>query len=117
MTSRRSDRVADLVRAELSRLIIQEMADPRTELASVAHVEVSADLRHAKVHVSVLGEEGRDEAVRALQGARGFLRSRLASTLQLKHTPDLEFDLDRGAEHSQRISDLLESLHVDDESP
>jgi ribosome-binding factor A len=113
--SRRCDRVADLVRAELSRLILQEMADPRTELASITAVDVSPDLRHAKVHVSVLGDQGRAEAVEALQGARGFLRSRLAHELQLKHTPDLEFELDRGAEHSQRISQLLESLHVDDD--
>ncbi|MGD2115880.1 MAG: 30S ribosome-binding factor RbfA [Acidobacteriota bacterium] len=114
--SRRTDRVADLVRAELSRLILQEMGDPRVELASISAVDVSPDLHHARVSVSVLGEAGRREAVEALQGARGFLRSRLASKLQLKHTPELQFELDRGAEHSQRISQLLESLHVDDES-
>ena len=114
--SRRTDRVSDLVRAELSRLILQEMNDPRTHLASVSAVEVSADLRHAKVSISVLGSEGRAEAIEALHGARGFLRSRLARELRLKNVPELEFELDRGAEHSQRISDLLESLHVDDES-
>jgi len=114
--SRRTDRVSDLVRAELSRLILQEMNDPRTQLASVSAVDVTPDLHHAKVYISVLGSTGRDEAVEALQGARGFLRSRLARELRLKHVPELEFTLDRGAEHSQRISDLLESLHVDDES-
>lgn len=115
--TRRSDRVGDLIRAELSRLVTQEMSDPRTRLASITSVDVSPDLRHARILVSVLGEEGRAEALDALRGARGFLRTRLAKELRLKNVPELEFDLDRGAEHSQRISELLESLHVDDESP
>lgn len=114
--SRRTDRVGDLVRAELSRLIRQEMNDPRIHLASVSAVDVSPDLHHARISISVLGEEGRAEAIAALHGARGFLRSRLARELRLKHVPELEFVLDRGAEHSQRISELLESLHVDDQS-
>ncbi len=92
------------------------MNDPRIHLASVSTVDVSPDLHHAQISISVLGTEGRDEAIEALQGARGFLRSRLARELRLKNVPELEFHLDRGAEHSQRISDLLETLHVDDES-
>lgn len=118
--SRRTDRVGDLIRGELSRLVARELADPRVRLASVTAVEVSPDLRHATVSVSVLGEEpGRLEAVQALTGARGFLRSRLASELRLRNTPELVFELDRGAERSQRIADLLESLHHadDDQSP
>ncbi len=117
--SRRTDRVADLIRGELSRLIARDVADPRVRMASVSAVEVTPDLRHATVSVSVLGEEAeRVEAIEALTGARGFLRSRLAHELRLKNTPELIFELDRGAEHSQRIADLLESLHhADDESP
>ena len=114
--SRRTDRVEDQLRAELSRMINRDMSDPRVRLASVSAVDVSPDLKHARVLVSVLGEdeELRAEAVEALRGARGFLRTRLAQELHLKNTPELEFALDRGAEHSQRISDLLETLHVDD---
>lgn len=115
--TRRTDRVGDLLRSELNRLITRDLADPRVRLASVIGVDVSPDLRHADVGVSVLGEEaGRDEAVDALRGAAGYLRTRLAKTLRLKNVPELRFELDRGAEHSQRISDLLETLH-DDESP
>lgn len=114
--TRRTDRVGDLLRAELNRLITRDLADPRVRLASVTAVDLSADLRHAVVGVSVLGEEaGRGEAVDALRGAAGFLRARLAKTVRLKNVPELRFELDRGAEHSQRISDLLEILH-DDES-
>lgn len=114
--SRRTDRVGDLLRAELNQLIARDVADPRVRLASVTGVDVSPDLRHAVVSVSVLGEDAeRGPAVEALRGASGFLRSRLAKTVRLKNVPELRFELDRGAEHSQRISEILESLH-DDES-
>lgn len=114
--TRRTDRVGDLIRAELNQLIARDVADPRVRLASATGVDVSPDLRHAVVSVSVLGDDaGRTPAVEALQGASGYLRSRLARTLRLRNVPELHFELDRGAEHSQRISDLLESLH-DDES-
>jgi ribosome-binding factor A len=114
--TRRTDRVGDLLRAELSDLLAREVADPRVRLASVTSVDLSPDLRHAIVEVSVLGsDEERELAIGALRGAQGFLRSRLARKVRLRVVPELQFRLDRGPEHSQRISDLLESLH-DDES-
>ncbi len=115
--SRRTERVADLVRAEIARLLAREVRDPRVGLASVSAVEISRDLRHAVVRVSVLGEEtARQASIEALVHARGFIRSRLAQGLKLKVVPELSFELDRGAEYSQRISDLLESLDDRDES-
>ena len=115
--SRRSDRVGDLIRAELSDLLLREVKDPRVKLASITAVDVTSDLRRAVVKVSVLGEEEqRLETVEALRHARGFLRTELAHRLRLRVTPELNFELDRGAEHSQRISDILESLHGRDES-
>ena len=117
--SRRTDRIGDQLRAELADLLLREVKDPRVKLASVLAVEVSGDLRHAVVHVSVLGAEAeRLATVEALTHARGFLRSEIARRLRhLRVSPELNFKLDRGAEHSQNISNLLETLHVhDDES-
>lgn len=109
--SRRSARVEDLVRAELSALILRELHDPRVRLVTITRVEISRDLRHAHIAISALGSEAdRTAAVAALVGARGFLRTRLASRLDLRAVPELSFVLDRGAEHSQKISDLLEGL-------
>lgn len=114
---RRTDRVGDLLRAELAELLVREVNDPRARGAVVTAVDPAPDLRSARVQVSVLGgDEEREAAIAALQGAAGFLRTRLARKVRLKNVPELRFELDRGAEHSQRISDLLESLHVDDES-
>jgi ribosome-binding factor A len=115
--SRRTDRVSDLLRAALAELLLREVHDPRVKLASVTEVDVSPDLRHAVVKVSVLGdEEQRQATIAGLHHARGFLRTELAHRLRLRATPELVFELDRGAEHSQQMSDLLESLHGRDES-
>lgn len=108
----------DLVRSELARLLLREVNDPRVRLASVSNVKVSPDLKHASISVSVIGEEkDRVECLAALQHARGFIRTRLAKSLKgMRSIPDLIFELDRGAEHSQHISDLLENLNDHDES-
>ena len=109
---RRGDRVGDLIRAELSDLLLREVHDPRIKLATVTEVDVTQDLRRANVKVSVLGtDEERAAAIDGLNHARGFLRTELSHRLRTRVTPELVFELDRGAEHSQRISDLLESLH------
>jgi ribosome-binding factor A len=115
--SRRTDRVSDLLRAELSDLLLREVHDPRVKLASVTAVEVTSDLRRAVVRISVLGDDAqRQGTLEGLRHAKGFLRTELAHRLRLRATPELIFELDRGAEHSQRISDLLEGLHGRDES-
>ncbi len=113
--SRRTDRVADLVRAELADILRRDLSDPRLALATVAEVQVSPDLHLARVRVSVLGSDTeREQAIAALSHAAGFVRRQLGRRLKLRATPELVFELDHGAEYSQQISDLLEDLHRDD---
>ncbi len=113
--SQRSERVGDLIRTELSELLRREMRDPRVALASVTRVEVSHDLGHARVWISALGDETqRGAAIAGIEHGSGFLRSQLARRLRLRVVPELRFELDRGAEHSQRISELLEELEGGD---
>ncbi|MDY7094313.1 MAG: 30S ribosome-binding factor RbfA [Acidobacteriota bacterium] len=113
---RRTDRVAELLRAELSDLLLHRVKDPRVKLVSISTVEVNADLSRAVIGVSALGEEDqRQQAVDALIHASGYLRTQLSKRLRLRTTPELVFRLDRGAEHSQRISEILENLHAGDE--
>jgi len=115
--SRRTDRVGDLLRREIVQIVRREMADPRVRLATVTAVEVTADLSHARVRVSTVGdEESRVACVQALQHAASFIRRQLAHSLDLRTVPKLDFVLDRGAEHSLRISQILEGLdHVHDD--
>lgn len=116
--TRRTARVEDLLRTEISRLILREVNDPRVRLASVSEVNVSPDLKQATVRVSALGEDKeRQHTLEALQHASGFIRSRLAKSLKrMRSIPQLSFELDRRAEHSQHISDLLETIHDQDKS-
>ena len=112
----RTARVEDLLRAEIARILQREVRDPRLGLATVSYLRASADLSHAEVGLSVLGdEEARMKSVETAQKARGFIRSQLAASIRLRRVPELVFKLDRGAEHSQRISDILETLHDDTE--
>lgn len=115
--SRRGHRVEDLIRAELSSLILRRMNDPRVRLASVSGVDVSPDLRRARISISILGsEEEREQCLEALRNARGFLRSQLARNLRhMRNTPELAFELDQGAEYSQHMSSILEHLEPPDE--
>lgn len=110
----RNARVEDLLRSELARILLHEVSDPRLGLATVSYLRVSGDLSHAEVGISALGtDDERDASLDALRSARGFIRSQLARSVRLRRVPALEFKLDRGAEHSQRISDILETLDDD----
>jgi ribosome-binding factor A len=109
--SQRLARLEELLLREFANLLQREVRDPRLRNVVPTRVELSPDLRHAKVFVSVLNEEmQRQEAIRALERAEGFLRRELAHRLNLRVTPELQFLLDRGAEHSQRIATILEEL-------
>ena len=116
--SQRTERVGDLIRRELAQIILQQLQDPRVRLATVSEVRVTPDLRRAIVQISVVGEETeRQAALDGLAHARGYLRSSLARRLRtMKVIPELVFELDRGAEHSQNIEELLESLHDENQS-
>jgi len=97
----------------LSQIIQDQIKDPRLDFStiSITRVDVSNDLSHARVNFSVLGDEvQQDETSKALQKAKGYLRSELAREIQLRHAPELEFRLDKSIEHGIRISSLLEEL-------
>jgi ribosome-binding factor A len=109
MASGRMRRVDEAVRAVLSDAIAKDLQDPRVGFVTVTGVKTSPDLRHARVYVSVLGDEAvRCESLAGLQSAHGFLQSRVASELRLKHTPMLEFDYDESVDRAMRLSQLME---------
>jgi ribosome-binding factor A len=115
--SRRTDRIEELLQGELSTLLLRKAADPRLRLTSVSGVRVTPDLKRAMVRLSVLGDdEARTAALVAARKAGGFLRGELGRSLrQLRVIPELVFEIDRGAEYSQEISNLLDGLESDDE--
>lgn len=101
-------RVDEAVRAVLSDAIATDLSDPRVGFVTVTAVKTSPDLRHARVYVSILGDEReRDRTLQALQAAHGFLQARLAAQLPLKHTPLLAFHFDPSVQRGMRITQLL----------
>jgi ribosome-binding factor A len=117
MRSGRMRRVDEAVREVLSDGIATQLRDPRVGFVTVTGVKTSSDLRHARVYVSVLGDEATREASMAgLRSAHGFLQGLLASELKLKHTPALTFLYDESIDRGMRISRLLDQP-VGDEQP
>jgi ribosome-binding factor A len=101
-------RVDEAVRAVLSDAIATDLKDPRVGFVTVTGVKTSPDLRHARVYVSVLGAEPeREQSLEGLASAHGFLQARVASELNLKHTPTLTFEYDESIDHGMRITELL----------
>ena len=118
MSSRRVLKVAEAVREVVSMSILTELRDPRIRDVTVTYVEVSPDLRHAKVHVSVMGDDSRQTlSLRGLQNAAGFLQQKVATRIDTRYTPKLKFVLDKGVKHSIEVSRLLSELLPHDENP
>ncbi len=109
--SSRQQRVGDLLRAEISEIVRTKMRDPRIGFLTVTDVNVSRDLRHASVFVSVLGGETEGAAVLGvLNRAAGFVRCELGSRVDLKHVPELRFKVDNSAQHAVRIAEVLKEI-------
>jgi ribosome-binding factor A len=111
MAPGRMRRVDQAVRAVLSDAIAKDLRDPRVGFVTVTGVKTSPDLRHARVYVSVLGDEPvRVASLHGLRSAHGFLQGVLASELTLKHTPTLTFEYDESVDRGMRITELLKDL-------
>lgn len=109
MALRRLERINDLLRTELSEVIHRSLKDPRVGgLVSITQVETSADLRHARVYVSVFGsDDERASSMQALRSAAGFIRHEVAQRVILRHMPELEFLIDSSIERGDRILRLI----------
>ena len=102
-------RVDEAMRQVLGDALAHELKDPRVGFVTVTDVKTSPDLRHARVYVSVLGDEpARAATLEGLRSAHGFLQGRVAGELRLKHTPELRFELDDTAERAARLERLID---------
>jgi len=111
MSSRRTQKAAEAIREVVSMAILTDLKDPRVKDVTVTYVEVSADMRQAKVHVSIMGDETKQQlSLRGLQNAAGFLQSKVAKRIDTRYTPRLAFVLDLGVKRSIEISQILQSV-------
>ena len=116
MTSRRTQKAAEAIREVVGMAILRDLKDPRVRHVTVTFVEVSPDLRQAKVHVSIMGTETEQHlSLRGLQSAAGFLQSKLAANIDMRYTPKLTFVIDLGVKRSIEVMRILQQLRPADE--
>jgi ribosome-binding factor A len=109
MASDRMRRVDEAVRQVVGDALARDIKDPRVGFVTVTAVKTSPDLRHARVYVSVLGDEAEREAtLEGLRSAHSFLQARIASELHMKNTPHLDFVLDDTPERAARVGEILD---------
>ena len=107
----RTDRIASEIMREAERIIREDVSDPRTQcMFSITHVDVTRDLRYAKVYVSIYEEDKREPMMKALKSAAGFIRHNLGRRVQLRYTPELLFELDTTIEYGVHIASLINQV-------
>lgn len=112
--SQRTEKVQKLARQVLGELI-HDLKDPRVGFATVTGVRVSADLRHARVFVSVMGsEEEQKETMAGLESAKPYLRGEMGRQMRMKYLPELVFELDHQLDDALRVEKLLHQIHEED---
>lgn len=108
MSSRRVLKAAEAIREVVSMAILTEVRDPRVKNVTVTMVELSPDMKSAKVHVSVMGDEKQAKlSLLGLQNSAGFLQSRIADRIETRYTPRLVFEIDKGVKNSLEVARIL----------
>ena len=117
MQYKRAQRVGDLIKEEISRIIQYELKDPGIGFVTLTQAKLSDDLRHARIFYSVLGdEEAKKESSLALGRACGFIQREIGRRLRLKYTPEICFLFDPSVEYGAHIETLIEKIHQSEES-
>ena len=118
MTRLRIKRIAEAIRSEVADILAREMKDPRLGFATVTGVEVSGDIRHVRVFVSVMGDDTQVvETMEALEGAQGFVRSEIGKRIRLRHTPEISFRRDTSIQKGARVFQLLQEIQKEEGGP
>jgi len=109
-------KAAEAIREVVAASILTELRDPRVQDVTVVGVKVSPDMREAQVAVSIMGDESQQQlSLRGLQNAAGFLQSRIASRIEARYTPRLQFVVDKGIQHSLLVGEILEKIKRENE--
>ena len=115
MSSRRVQKAAEAIREVVSMAILMDLKDPRIENVTVIRVDVSPDMRLAKVYVSVMGDDKQQQlSLHGLQSSAGYLQTKIAKRIDTRYTPKLRFELDMGVKKSLAIAQLLQDVLPDD---
>ena len=115
MQGKRTERVASLLQMELSSLILERVKDPRLGFTTVMHVKITPDLKSAVVFVSVMGDKKKkEESLKVLAHAAGFLQHEVGTALQMRYTPKLQFELDDSLDKDFEIGQVIRKIEEKD---
>lgn len=114
--TRRSERLAGEIRDEVARMVASDLKDPRLGFITVTRVELTSDLRYARVYVGVLGEDGSGESLAVLRKAAGFVKREIGRRLRVRFAPEIDFRYDRGLEATERVARVLAEQEAEQES-
>jgi ribosome-binding factor A len=113
----RSDRVSGLIQKVLSEILKRDIGDPRLKMASITEVEVSRDLRQARIYFTTPdGKQKKDAAIKGFNSARGFIKRILAHEIDLKYMPDIKFFYDDSLDYGEHIDELIKSTKIENGS-
>jgi ribosome-binding factor A len=116
MQGDRKERIGELIRHEMGRMLLKGLKDPRIGFVTVTHVVVSPDLHYARVLVSVLGtDEQKKDTMEGLKHAAGYLRKEIGRKIRLRYSPEISFQLDESLDYSARIEQALKEIHEQEE--
>ena len=114
----RKKRVGQLIKSEVSEMILKDLKDPRIGFVSVTDVEVSGDLRYATVYFTVLGEDKSVKStITALERATGYVRREIASRLRLRYAPEIRFKYDETYQRAWHLEEVIRDLHGSEDGP
>ncbi|MEA3306011.1 MAG: 30S ribosome-binding factor RbfA [Candidatus Omnitrophota bacterium] len=113
----RPQKVASAIRREVSSIIQKELRDPRIGFTTVTRIEITPDLRCAKIYYSVFGNDKKKKSTQvALNNASGFVRGLIGDRLKLRFAPDIIFKMDKSAEYTERVNKILDKIHKEKEA-
>ena len=116
MEGKRSERVADLIRKEISEMLVKTIKDPRIGFVTITRVTVTEDCRSAKIYYSVVGTlDEREQSMEGLNSAKGYIRRELGHRMKLKYTPEIVFQFDPSIEYAIHMGELIHHLQEERE--
>lgn len=117
MSSRRVLKAAEAIREVVSTAILLELRDPRVQNVTVTRVEVSGDMRNAKVFVSVMGDEAQEKlSLHGLRNSAGYLQQRVGERIDTRYIPRLSFEIDKGVKNSLKVAAILDQVRRENEA-
>jgi ribosome-binding factor A len=110
----RTEKIQKLIKEEISLIFLHKIQDPELGLTTITKVKITPDLRSAKVYVSILDRDKREESLNKINDLRTLIRTELAHRVRLRHVPELTFFIDDSLDYAEKIEDIFRKIHEND---